>query len=146
MLNATAPCALVAEDDVLIRLEACEILKEAGFRCYGAATAEKALDILREHGRDIRLLFSDVHMPPGSLTGFDLARQCAQDWPHIRILIASGAATPAPGDMPPGAEFITKPFTATVIHDHLRKVLPNVERPEPLQDPEPGLRRSLNKE
>lgn len=146
MLNATAPCALVAEDDVLIRLEACEILKEAGFRCYNAATAEKALDILHEHGGDIRLLFSDVHMPPGSLTGFDLARQCARDWPDIRILIASGAATPAPGDLPPGAEFITKPFTAQVVHDHLRKVLPKGERPEPLQDPGPDYRRKRNME
>ena len=86
----------------------CNILSDAGYRCHEAATAEQALEILAEQGAHIRLLFSDVQMPPGSLTGFDLARQCARDWPEIGILIASGGMTPGPGDLPPGAEFISK--------------------------------------
>ena len=132
-MNDTAPFALVADDDPLIRMTACDILSDAGYRCHEAATAEQALEILAEHGAHIRLLFSDVQMPPGSLTGFDLARQCAGDWPEIGILIASGGTAPGPDDLPPGAEFITKTFSADVVHDHLRKILPNGEQPEQLR-------------
>lgn len=132
-MNNTAPYALVADDDALIRMDACDILSDAGFRCYEAATAEKALEILKEFGPDIRLLFSDVQMPPGTLTGFDLAWQCARKWPDIGILIASGGMTPGPGDMPPNGTFITKPFSAAVVHDHLRKILPDGEQPEQLE-------------
>ena len=132
-MNNTAPFALVADDDPMIRMAAGDILSDAGYRCHEAATAEQALEILAEHGAHIRLLLSDVQMPPGALTGFDLARQCARDWPQIGILIASGGTAPGPGDLPPGAEFITKPFSADVVHDHLRKILPNAEQPEQLR-------------
>jgi hypothetical protein len=34
--------------------------------------------------------------------------------------------------MPGGAEFITKPFTSDVVREHLLKILPEGQRPEPL--------------
>ena len=132
-MNQDAPYALVADDDALIRLDACEILKEAGFRCLDAATAEGALVLMEEHGGEIRILFTDVQMPPGDMTGFDLARICARDWPDIGILVASGGTTPNPGDMPDGAEFISKPFSDKIVHDYLQKILPDGKKPEPLQ-------------
>ena len=72
-------------------------------------------------------------MPPGKMTGFDLARRCAQDWPHIGILVASGGPPPGAGDMPDGAAFISKPFTPDVVREHLMKILPEGRRPEPLE-------------
>ena len=132
-MNWHSPYALVADDDALIRMDACEILKEAGFRCHDAATAEQAVELLGRFGQNIQLLFTDVSMPPGTMTGFDLARRCAQDWPHIGILVASGGHQPGAGDMPDGAAFISKPFTADVVREHLLKVLPEGRRPEPLE-------------
>lgn len=131
-MDRHSPYALVADDDALIRMDACEILKEAGFRCYEAATAEQAAELLGTFGQNVQLLFTDVNMPPGTMTGFDLARQCARDWPEIGILVASGGMTPGPGDLPEGAEFISKPFTSQVVHEHLLKILPEGRRPEPL--------------
>jgi DNA-binding response OmpR family regulator len=128
------PYALVVEDDPLIRIDACAILKDAGFRCLDAATPEQAFDILARCGQSIQLLFSDVNMPPSALTGFDLAHRCARDWPGISILIASGGVTPEPGDLPEGAEFITKPFSADVVRDHLRRLLPDGRQPPPLRE------------
>ena len=122
-MDRPSPSALVADYDALIRMDACAILSAAGFQCHQAAHAEQAIEILREFGADIRLLFTDVSMPPSTMTGFDLARSCAQDWPDINILIASGGVTPGPGDIPEGALFISKPFSDDVILRRLRQIL-----------------------
>ena len=132
-MDRHSPYALVADDDALIRMDACEILKEAGFRCHDAATAEQAMELLGRFGQNVQLLFTDVSMPPGKMTGFDLARHCAQNWPHVSILVVSGEPPPAPGDMPDDAAFISKPFTADVVREHLLQILPEGRRPEPLE-------------
>ncbi|RYH27785.1 MAG: response regulator [Alcaligenaceae bacterium] len=127
------PFALVADDDDLIRMAAAAILEDAGFRPLEAASVEDALAVLHDQGSDIQLLFTDVHMPPGELTGFDLARACSKGWPHIGILVSSGQATPGPGDLPNGAVFISKPFTSDVVYDRLQEILPDGAKPEPLR-------------
>lgn len=35
--------------------------------------------------------------------------------------------------MPPKATFISKPFSASMIHDHLRDILPDGKKPKPLK-------------
>lgn len=133
MSDDYTPFALVADDDALIRMDAVDILETAGFRVYEAPGVAQALEILTDAGDSIQLLFSDVQMPPGELNGFDLARRCAADWPHVGILVCSGMLTPEPGDMPPGAMFVSKPFTADVIYDRLQELLPDGKKPEPLK-------------
>lgn len=133
MSDDFTPYALVADDDVFIRLDAADILRDAGFRVYEAASVNEAFAILKEAGASIQLLFTDVQMPPGELNGFDLARRCASDLPHIKILVSSGQIKPQPGDMPDGAVFISKPFTADVIYDRLQELLPDGQKPEPLK-------------
>lgn len=39
---------------------------------------------------------------------------------------------PSEGDIPPKATLISKPFSAAMIHDHLRETLPDGKKPEPL--------------
>ncbi|NGP18582.1 response regulator [Devosia chinhatensis] len=123
----------MADDDVFIRMDAAEILQNAGFRVYEAASVNEAFAILLEAGNAIQLLFTDVQMPPGELNGFDLARRCSSDWPHIKILVSSGQIRPQPGDMPDGAVFISKPFTPEVIYERLQVLLPDGQKPEPLK-------------
>lgn len=127
-----APYALVVDDDGFIRMDAMDILAEAGFRTFEASDGDKAVALLsREHAL-IVLLFTDVQMP-GSRDGFAVARETASRWPHIAIVVASGQVQPGPGDMPEGARFIGKPFTADMVHDHLREILPDGQKPEPLR-------------
>lgn len=127
------PYALVADDDVMIRMDASDILQDAGFRVHEASGVEEALSILAQAGNAIQLLFSDVQMPPSELSGFDLARKRAADWPHIKIVVSSGEKRPGPGDMPEGAVFISKPFSAEVIYEQLDRLLPDGQKPEPLK-------------
>lgn len=125
--------ALVADDDPLMRMDAQAILVGAGFRVHAAASAEEALQILDRHGPAIRLLFTDVQMPPGPLTGFDLAWRCAKTWPQIGILVASGAVPPEPGDIPEQAVFLPKPFSEDLVRNHLKAILSDRQGPQDRQ-------------
>ena len=132
MQTSTVPYALAVDDDAIIRIDACQILEEAGFRCLDADSGDAAVAILAEKHERIVVLFTDVEMP-GSVDGFALARHVAERWPHIEIVVSSGRRTPEPGQMPEKAAFITKPFSAEVVHAELRRLLPDGKKPEPLK-------------
>ena len=132
-VDLSAPYALVVDDDGFIRMDAMDILEEAGFRTFEASDGDKAMTLLaREHAL-IVLLFTDVQMP-GTRDGFAVARETAKQYPHIAIVVASGQVEPALGDMPEGARFIGKPFTSAMVHDHLKEILPDGKKPDPLKD------------
>jgi DNA-binding NtrC family response regulator len=132
MTDDTTPHALVVDDDALIRMDAADIIEEAGFRPLEAYDVDSGIVVLEASADDIQLLFTDVQMP-GSRDGFALARECAKRWPHIKILVASGQATPGPDDLPEGSVFIGKPFSAEVVHTRLIELLPEGQKPEPLK-------------
>lgn len=127
-----APLALVVDDDPMILMAAVEIVAEAGFNPLEAMTVEAAIAVLEQHSAEVRVLFTDVQMP-GDRDGFSLARETASRWPHIQIVVASGLMKPGPGDLPEGATFISKPFSAEIVHERLREVLPEQEQPDPLK-------------
>lgn len=83
MADNSIPYALVAEDDVIIRMDAVGILESAGFRVKEAGDVEEALGLLNDDADRFSLLFTDVQMPPSEQTSFDLARHCSKHWPHI---------------------------------------------------------------
>ncbi len=126
------PYALVVDDDGILRMDVADILEEAGFRTMEAEDGDAAILVLEQHHLDIVLLFSDVEMP-GSRDGFALAREAAMRWSHIAIVIASGRLRPAKGELPDGARFISKPFSAEMVHGHLREILPDDRKPDPLR-------------
>lgn len=130
--SQTAPYALVVDDDVFILLDACDMLRDAGFRALDASSVAAAVTQLERHEGDIVLLFTDVQMP-GGRDGFDLAREVAERWPSVKILVASGRMMPEPGQLPDGAVFIQKPFSTDVVHQRLLEILPDGEKPEPLK-------------
>lgn len=130
--SRTAPYALVVDDDVFILLDACDMLRDAGFRALDASNVAAAVTQFERHEGDIVLLFTDVQMP-GGRDGFDLAREVAERWPSVKILVASGRAPPDAGQLPDGAIFIEKPFSADVVHQRLLDLLPDSAKPEPLK-------------
>jgi len=99
---------LVVEDECLVRLDAAEILRTAGFEVVEAADAGQALDVLA-HRSDIDLLFTDINMP-GELDGIELARRIRRSRPAIHVLLTSGHVRPDRADLPDGA-FLPKPYS-----------------------------------
>ena len=112
------PIALVVDDEPLILMDMADLIADEGFTVVEATTADQAYGFLCRHP-SVQLLFTDVQVP-GELNGFDLARIVAERWPHIRVIIASGAAAPGPGDMPEKATFIRKPVRAEIVRQVLR--------------------------
>lgn len=133
MTLSTVPYALAVDDDPFILMDVCRILEDAGYRCHEADDGDGALVLLSSKADQIMLLFSDVEIP-GSIDGFELTRRVSKLYPWIDIVIASGNITPKPGDMPERATFLSKPFSAHIVHEHLRNTLPEGKKPEPLRE------------
>ena len=57
---------------------------------------------------------------PG-MDGLELGRRLRQERPGLPLLYISGYE--APEDLPPGAVFLSKPFTLTALRDGLRRAM-----------------------
>ncbi len=112
---------LVVEDEPLLRMTAVDLLEDEGFTVVEAGSGDEGLALLRTIP-DIRVLFTDVHMP-GSLDGLALARIAAAEYRHVRLLIVSGKATPASGALPEGARFLAKPYEVSTVIAHMHRAM-----------------------
>ncbi len=112
---------LVADDDVLERMGASYMFSDAGYRVLEAGNADAAMRFF-ETDAAISLLFTDVSMP-GAMDGAGLARQVAERWPRVGIIMTSGR--PFPLDLPRTVRFHAKPYEPTdVLRDAKEMALP----------------------
>src|SRR4051794_24577482 len=107
------PVVLVVEDEFMIREYAVQMVNEAGFEAIEAANADEAIEIL-ECRSDIRIVFTDVHMP-GSIDGLKLAHAVRDRWPPIKLIVTSGQMTVAESALPAGGRFFSKPYEPSEI-------------------------------
>jgi two-component system, response regulator PdtaR len=105
-----SPVILVVDDEKLLRLLAADILESAGFGVMEAENASAALRVL-ERRPDVRLVFTDIHMP-GPLDGMELARQVHKRWPGVLVVLTSGQTDPRRADIANDGRFIAKPYRA----------------------------------
>jgi len=98
--------ALVVEDDEIQRGLMTDILEDSGFEVLQSDTAEAAMIILEEVGRDLTLMVADVRLN-GDMPGSQLARFARQLYPNIKLIVTSGKDWPV---LPEGAVFLRKPW------------------------------------
>jgi|SRR5476649_1685398 CheY-like chemotaxis protein len=101
---------LVVEDEALIRMNAVQIVVDAGFAVVEAYNADEAIKIL-ESRRDIQAVFTDINMP-GSINGLQLSHAIRGRWPPIHLIVTSGLNVPNGTQLPTNSRFIGKPYTA----------------------------------
>src|SRR3954451_8544408 len=118
---ARRPVVLIVEDEFLLRMNAVDMIKAAGFEAVEAANADEAIGIL-ETRRDITVVFTDIQMP-GSMDGLKLARAVRGRWPPIKIVATSGQPQLAETDLPEGGRFVPKPYSPLQIADLLRELI-----------------------
>jgi two-component system, response regulator PdtaR len=111
---------LIVEDEFLIRMDAIDMIRSAGFEVVEAESADEAIDIL-ERRVDIKVVFTDVQMP-GSMDGLKLAAAIRGRWPPIRIVATSGLTKISQDDLPSGSRFLPKPYSASQIVGALREM------------------------
>jgi len=98
------PVVLIVEDEILVRLDAVEVIEGRGFEAIEASNADEAISIL-EQRNDIGLIFTDIDMP-GSMDGVKLAHFVKDRWPPIKIIATSGHAKITANDLPQGVRFM----------------------------------------
>jgi CheY-like chemotaxis protein len=114
------PVVLIVEDDLLLRMNAAEMIGDAGFEVVEAANADQAIAIL-EARPDIHVVFTDIQMP-GSMDGLKLARFVRGRWPPIKIVATSGFVSVGKDDLPEGSRFLTKPYRPAQIVATIREL------------------------
>jgi CheY-like chemotaxis protein len=114
------PVILVVEDEVLVRMVAVSVAEESGFEVLSAATADEAIGIL-ESRSDIRLVFTDVHMP-GSMDGLRLAHAVRGRWPPVELLVTSALGNVTAKDLPERGRFLPKPYNAATLSRVLQQM------------------------
>ncbi len=114
------PVVLIVEDELLLRIDAAEMIKAAGFEVVEAANADQAIEVL-EARRDITVVFTDIQMP-GSMDGLKLARAVRGRWPPIKIVATSGRLNVGEMDLPEGGRFLPKPYSNAEVARLLREL------------------------
>jgi CheY-like chemotaxis protein len=119
--DAQRPVVLVVEDDLLLRMDAVDIVRSAGFDAVEASHADEAIEIL-EARPNIHVVFTDIQIP-GSMDGLKLARFVKDRWPPIRIETTSGRVRISEADLPEGGRFIPKPYSPAQVIGTLRELM-----------------------
>jgi CheY-like chemotaxis protein len=114
--RAERPTILLVEDEVLIRMMLADELRGRGFKVVEARDADEALTLLQSRV-PVGLVLTDVQLP-GSMDGIGLARLLRATRPELKVVIASGNISCAPGGDIADA-FFRKPYAP----DHIVKCI-----------------------
>jgi two-component system, response regulator PdtaR len=117
------PVVLIVEDEFLLRMDAVDMVRNAGFEAVEASNADEAIAIL-EANLNIHVVFTDIQMP-GSMDGLKLARFVKDRWPPIKIVATSGRLRISRDDLPKGGRFLPKPYTPHEVISTLRELTAN---------------------
>lgn len=115
---------LLAEDDLLTRRSLTYFLESKNYSVSHAADGEIAIDLLKSKNFD--LIITDLNMPKiGGLQLIELIRkELSLDTPVI-VLSASGVEQTEIDAFSVGAnEFISKPFSPSVLDIRIQKLVP----------------------
>lgn len=112
---------LVIEDEPVMRMQALDLVEDAGFEAVEALGADDAVLIL-EQRPDIRVVFSDIDLGAG-VDGLRLVRVIRERWPPVEIIMTSGKVNPAPGDLPERGLFFAKPYRPEEVSAAMRRMV-----------------------
>ena len=115
------PVVLIVEDEYLVRTGTRAAVETAGFDVLEAGDADEAIAILSARN-DIRLVFTDIHMP-GSMDGLKLAHFVKNRWPPVKIVATSARVRISASDLPEGGRFLPKPYSAADIASTLHELI-----------------------
>jgi len=101
---------LLVEDDVLIRADTAEFLREMGHSVIDVSSGEEALVRLKSTAFD--LLFTDVGLP--GISGIELAKQARAESPALAVVFATGRDS-VPDIVGPVPVLLGKPYTSQAL-------------------------------
>ena len=114
---------LVVEDEVLIRMNISQYLRECGYRVIEAVSADEALEVLQS-GHEVNIVLTDVQMP-GSTDGFGLAKWVRANRRGLQVILVGTperAADTAAHLCEEGPN-LSKPYEPQILADLIRRQL-----------------------
>jgi DNA-binding NtrC family response regulator len=126
-LYATAPRALVVEDDLWMQPLVTLALKSAipGVEVDWAESVEEALRRTRHSHYEV--IVADIHLKPNRETGIDLWYQCREECPEIPMLLTSSIPVEKFSERMGhyGPNYLPKPFSV----NECKEVIKNLVSP-----------------
>lgn len=115
---------LFVEDEPGLRAMVERMLREAGYRVWGAGDGVEALDLFQRQGLRPDLVISDMVMP--RMGGIELAQKLRELVPDLKLLYVSGY-TPdhllSDSTVLEGGHYLQKPFQVTELLGKVREIL-----------------------
>jgi len=115
---------VVVEDNDMVRLLVCDMLKNIGYNVISTESPEKCLDLVRQCAGEIDLLLTDVVMP--GMNGKALYDRLCAEWPGLKVVFMSGYSSniiTEHGVLNEDVNFIQKPFALLTMTEKIRQVL-----------------------
>ncbi len=116
---------LVVEDEPTVRVLACSVLSQYGYKVIEASSGADGLATWEKVRGRVDLLLTDIVMP-GGMTGSDLADQLTQRKKGLRVLLTSGYRVDSLGQRAPHRKdyrFLPKPFSPEDLARKVRQCL-----------------------
>ncbi len=123
--GVAAATVLLVEDETGLRDVATRVLRRAGYEVIEAGSGPKALEALRQRGRKVDLLLTDMVMPDG-MTGSELAEQIMALHPGTKVILTSGYSNQLEDTsflLENGILFLPKPYSPQTLCEAVRKSL-----------------------
>jgi DNA-binding NtrC family response regulator len=112
---------VLVDEEPTIRQATARYLREASFEVVEAADSDEALKHL-ETAPSVHGLVTDAHLP-GRIDGHELASLARERWPDLAVVMMSGHSDATSGPVPPGGEFVAKPYVTTHLVPSLNRLL-----------------------
>jgi two-component system NtrC family sensor kinase len=116
-----AGTVLLVEDNADVAEVGAGFFQQLGYRVRSVANAQAALAALRLDG-DVDLVFSDILMP-GGMNGLDLAREIAERFPDIPVLLTTGYSAGAQDAVRQGVVVQQKPYDLESLRRNIREAI-----------------------
>ncbi|WP_020471926.1 ATP-binding response regulator [Zavarzinella formosa] len=119
---------LLVEDEEMVRRMTTMILRRVGYDVLEATNGLEAVALAEKHGKQIRLLITDLMMP--QLSGREVADRLTALIPELRVLYVSGHTDDIlmqQGIEKAAVDFLQKPFNINALKFKVREIL---DRPE----------------
>jgi CheY-like chemotaxis protein len=115
---------LIVEDDLFLRDDAEEMIRDWGHDILSASDVDEALSLLRSTQR-IDALFTDIYLKRAVLGGYELARQAIELRLNLRVLYATGSTLDDKMRtlFVDGAHFLQKPYTRFQLQNSVEVLL-----------------------
>ena len=105
---------LLVDDEAALRRALARTLSNRGYRVLEAAAGREALELMRAHGHNVRVLITDVRMP--GMSGFELVDQLLGEGFDPPVLFISGYTNQElaneGGSLDADATFLAKPVSS----------------------------------